>query len=110
MIGRGAGGRPWLATQIEAELAVAPFQEPGPAHRLAIALGQFRDSLAFYGQGLGLKMFRKHLGWYIEAAPWPADAADRRAAKARLCRLESPDEVEEALSVLWSVDRDRLAA
>jgi len=50
---------------------------------------------------LGLKMFRKHLGWYIEQAPWPADAAERRTAKARLCRLETPEAVEVALTDLW---------
>ncbi len=46
-------------------------------------------------------MFRKHLGWYIEQAPWPADPLERRAAKARLCRLETPEEVEAALIDLW---------
>jgi tRNA-dihydrouridine synthase len=46
-------------------------------------------------------MFRKHLGWYIEQAPWPADPLERRAAKARLCRLETPEEVETALTDLW---------
>jgi tRNA-dihydrouridine synthase len=110
MIGRGAGGRPWLATQIEAELAGQAFREPSPGQRLAIAIGHFRDSLAFYGEGLGLKMFRKHLGWYIEAAPWPVDAVERRAAKSRLCRLETPAEVEAALTELWRPYSDRLAA
>ena len=34
-----------------------------------IALDHFRDSLAFYGDALGVKIFRKHLGWYVEQAP-----------------------------------------
>lgn len=111
MIGRGAGGRPWLAAQIEAELAGRAYAEPGPAARLAIVVAHFRDSLAFYGEGLGLKMFRKHLGWYIESAPWPDDAAERRAAKARLCRLDDPAQVEAALAELWTGgDAERLAA
>ena len=46
-------------------------------------------------------MFRKHLGWYVEQAPWPRDPLERRAAKARLCRLERPDEVERELADLW---------
>jgi nifR3 family TIM-barrel protein len=110
MIGRGAGGRPWLAAQIEAELAGRAYAQPGPAERLVIALGQFRDSLAFYGAPLGLKMFRKHLGWYVEQAPWPADPLARRAAKARLCRLETADEVEDGLAELWTGPPERLAA
>ena len=102
MIGRGAYGQPWVAASIQAELdgtAVAP--EPERAERLDIVLTHFRDSLDFYGDRLGLKIFRKHLGWYIERAPWPPAPEDRRAAKARLCRLEGPAEVEAGLTELW---------
>lgn len=110
MIGRGAGGRPWLAAQIDAELANEPFAPPGAERRLEIALGHFRESLEFYGERLGLKTFRKHLGWYVEQAPWPADPAERRLAKARLCRLETPQEVEAALAELWTPEPETLAA
>lgn len=110
MIGRGAGGRPWLAAKIEARLHGLPFEEPDPEQRLAIVLAHFRDALSFYGEGLGLKMFRKHLGWYVEAAPWPTDAGARRSAKAALCRLDSPHEVEVTLAALWLPHRRRLAA
>lgn len=110
MIGRGAGGRPWLATQIEADLDGRSFVEPDASERLVIAISHFRDSLAFYGERLGLKMFRKHLGWYIESAPWPANAQARREAKGRICRLETPAEVEAALADLWQVSAQRLAA
>jgi tRNA-dihydrouridine synthase B len=110
MIGRGAGGRPWLAVQIEAELGGHKFAEPEPKDRLEIAVRHFRDSLTFYGERIGLKMFRKHLGWYVENAPWPADPVERRAAKSRLCRLEIPAEIEAALAQLWSPEPTRLAA
>jgi nifR3 family TIM-barrel protein len=110
MIGRGAYGRPWLAAQIEAELQGRSFQEPAAEDRLGLVIDHFRASLSFYGEGLGLKMFRKHLGSYIEAAPWPADPAERRAAKAALCRLESPAAVEAALTALWRPHFTRIAA
>jgi nifR3 family TIM-barrel protein len=102
MLGRGVYGRPWLAAELERGLAGggAPAQ-PGPAVRLGLVLDHFRDALAFYGDRLGLKIFRKHLGWYVEQAPWPADPALRREAKARLCRLEAPGEVEAGLAALW---------
>jgi hypothetical protein len=45
MVGRGVYGKPWIAAQIEAELAGRPFAEPDAAERLAIALDHFRDSL-----------------------------------------------------------------
>lgn len=110
MIGRGAYGRPWIAAQIEAELRNQPFAEPQAEARLAIVLDHFRHSLAFYGESLGLKMFKKHLGSYIEAAPWPAEAADRRIAKATLCRLDAPQAIEQALARLWLTQPQSLAA
>jgi nifR3 family TIM-barrel protein len=105
MIGRGAYGRPWIAAGIDRALATGEtMKEPGLAERLAIALDHFADSLRFYGDALGLKVFRKHLGWYVENAPWPANAATRRRAKSDLCRLETPAAVETALTALWSGD------
>ena len=109
MIGRGAYGRPWLAGQIDAALTGAAIPDPDLEERLDIALTHFDDALAFYGERLGLKIFRKHLGWYVEAGPAPADPAARRLAKAGLCRLEQPREVRAALKALWSAS-DRLAA
>ena len=109
MIGRGAYGRPWLARQIDAALAGTHVPEPDLETLLDIALDHFDDALTFYGQGLGLKVFRKHLGWYVEAAPTPADPLARRSAKAALCRLEHPEEVRAGLRSLW-LDSERLAA
>ena len=106
MLGRGVYGRPWLAAHLNAALNGDPAAaEPDADARLAIVLDHFRQTLAFYGEGLGLKMFRKHLGWYVEQAPWPSCPLERRQAKARLCRLESPEAVEAALSDLWTPAR-----
>jgi len=103
MIGRGACGRPWLAAAIDRALwNDTALQEPGMAERLGVVLGHFRDTLRFYGDRLGLRIFRKHLAWYVEKAPFPADAGLRRAAKSMLCRMDTPKRVEEALTSLWS--------
>ncbi len=109
MIGRGAYGRPWIASAIERALrdggdAIEPAQD----ERLAIVLDHFRDSLAFYGERLGLKIFRKHLAWYIDGLP--ASAELRRETKSRLCRLTDPRAVEAALAALWHPDSLALAA
>jgi tRNA-dihydrouridine synthase B len=109
MIGRGAYGRPWLAGQIDAALNGVDIPDPTLEERLDIALTHFDDALGFYGERLGLKVFRKHLGWYVEAGPAPADAAERRQIKAQLCRLEQPHEVRAGLRALWG-QSERLAA
>jgi nifR3 family TIM-barrel protein len=105
MIGRGSYGRPWAAAAIDRALnnpAGGAAKEPDMAHRLEVALKHFRETLKFYGDAWGLKIFRKHLGWYVEQAFMPEDAAVRRAAKARLCQIDDPEAVESALAELWS--------
>ncbi len=105
MIGRGSYGRPWAAAAIDRALNNpdgGAAMEPVPGHRLEVALKHFSATLRFYGDALGLKIFRKHLGWYVEQAFMPADAAVRRAAKARLCQIDDPRSVESALAALWS--------
>ncbi|MGE5565567.1 MAG: tRNA dihydrouridine synthase DusB [Parcubacteria group bacterium] len=103
MIGRGVYGRPWAARTIE-------YAQPEPDldERLAIALDHFGDSLRFYGDRAGLRMFRKHLASYIEAAPFGSPES-RREARSRLCRIDEPAAVEAALTALWS-EPERLAA
>lgn len=104
MLGRGIYGRPWLAAGLERSLNDgAELEEPAAETRLAIVLEHMAEALRFYGEALGLRVWRKHLGWYVERAPWPADPAARRAAKSNLCRLNDPREVEQGLRELWSV-------
>ncbi len=111
MIGRGAFGRPWIASALDRALSSCQtIVEPGFPARLGIVLDHLRDTLAFYGDAHGLRIFRKHLGWYVEAAPSPMDAARRRAAKSRLCRMISARDVESALTELWSGEVMKLAA
>jgi tRNA-dihydrouridine synthase B len=110
MVGRGVYGKPWIAAQLEAELDGRTFDEPGAEERLAIAIAHLRESLEFYGERLGLRIFRKHLAAYIENAPWPADAQARREARAALCRLEDARSVERGLTALWGPPDHRLAA
>jgi nifR3 family TIM-barrel protein len=110
MVGRGVYGRPWIAAQLEAELNGHAFAPPEAAERLGIALDHFRDALRFYGDRLGLKVFRKHLASYVEQAPWPASADERRQARGLLCRLEAPADVEHGLTALWTEPERKLAA
>jgi nifR3 family TIM-barrel protein len=110
MIGRGAYGRPWLAHVIDRALDGETVAEPGLGERLQIARQHFDETLNFYGERLGLRIFRKHLGWYVEAAPWPASPAARREAKSRLCRLDQARDVRAGLNALWTHGEERLAA
>jgi nifR3 family TIM-barrel protein len=105
MIGRGAYGRPWIVRALDCALAASEAPaEPGPEERLTIVLQHMQASLDFYGDLLGLKVFKKHLGWYVQAAPWPEAPEARRAAKAELCRLERASDIEAGLRRLWMAE------
>ncbi len=102
MLGRGIYGRPWLATQLDRALKGNQAVEPHSSLRLEIVLEHMHDSLSFYGTALGLKMFKKHLGWYIEAADYNADPLIRRHDKARLCRLDCPEAITRELQTIMA--------
>ncbi|MCC7265916.1 MAG: tRNA dihydrouridine synthase DusB [Caulobacteraceae bacterium] len=109
MVGRGVYGRPWIAAELDAGLRGQAHAPPDGEARLSLVLDHFRDSLSFYGDRLGLRIFRKHLAAYIEQGPRPVDGEGRREARGRICRLEAPAEVEAALTALWR-GGERLAA
>ena len=68
MVGRGAQGAPWRLAQIAHELwgTPAPLIPQGAALADAVAR-HYEDILSLYGRDLGLRVARKHLGWYAEA-------------------------------------------
>src|ERR1700722_20061646 len=111
MIGRGAYGRPWIAAALDRALETGlPLHEPDLEQRLEIALDHLRDTLSFYGDEHGLRIFRKHLGWYIEAAGIPFCRDARRVIRSELCRLTTGADVQAALTELWSCDMLKQAA
>jgi tRNA-dihydrouridine synthase B len=69
MIGRGAMGAPWRLAQISHDLfgTQAPVIPTGEA-LLALILGHYNDVVEFYGPELGVRVARKHLGWYLQNA------------------------------------------
>jgi tRNA-dihydrouridine synthase B len=70
MVGRAAQGRPWIFREIEAALAGQPVpQEPDAAQVRDIMLAHLRDLYGFYGPFAGVRIARKHIGWYCRERP-----------------------------------------
>ena len=87
MIGRGAQGRPWIFREVAHYLATGELlPEPGPDEVGAILRGHLEQLYAFYGEQAGVRIARKHLGWY--AKDRPENAAFRDVVN----RAESADE------------------
>lgn len=96
MVGRGAQGAPWRLAQIAHELWDTPAPVIPQRQALADLVEEhYTDMLEFYGSELGLRVARKHLGWYAEAnnAPLRAEIlrADSPAATIALIRRAFAD-------------------
>ena len=67
MIGRGAYGKPWLLGQIMHWWHTGELPEiPSFDEQYATLVEHYRAMLDLYGEDVGVKVARKHLGWYTK--------------------------------------------
>lgn len=93
MIGRGAQGRPWLFRRIAEVLAHGRDPgDPEPDRKAAVALAHVEALHRHYGAAQGVRVARKHIGWYL--ADWPNGDRARR----QLVTLDSAAQQLEALA------------
>ncbi len=109
MVGRGAYGKPWLPGQIATMLQTGTMPpEPDYASRLEMILGQYQEAIEFYGEHVGVRVSRKHLGWYLEALP-PGPMSGKEWRK-KICRLNDPTEVIRGLEQAFGDAAEQEAA
>jgi tRNA-dihydrouridine synthase B len=108
MIGRGAIGRPWLLSEIAADLGGHPAPTQTPWARASRVAAHYERAIAHYGRELGLRCTRKHVAGYIDNAPLPKTEQDRW--RASLMRESDPERVRNALATLFSQPLTELAA
>jgi tRNA-dihydrouridine synthase B len=69
MVGRAAQGRPWIFRELRAALSKNSFVPPVLAEVRAIMLAHLEALYSFYGEMKGVRVARKHLGWYCRLHP-----------------------------------------
>ncbi|MGH8076040.1 MAG: tRNA dihydrouridine synthase DusB [Lysobacter sp.] len=70
MVGRGAQGRPWIFREIAHYLATGELlPEPTLTEVRDVLLGHLEQLHEFYGELAGVRIARKHLGWYAKDRP-----------------------------------------
>ncbi|MDD4887156.1 MAG: tRNA dihydrouridine synthase DusB [Thiomonas sp.] len=70
MIGRAAMGRPWLFGQVVRYLADGTLlPDPAPAQWRDWLFAHLDDHYALYGESVGVRTARKHVGWYVANLP-----------------------------------------
>lgn len=78
MVGRGAQGAPWRLAEIAASLYGIPAPDiPEGEHFIQLVSDHYEAILTFYGNELGARVARKHLGWYMDHAGTPLDLRRR---------------------------------
>ena len=78
MIGRGAYGRPWLLGQVMHWWRTGERRaDPAIAEQYAVLVEHYHAMLAHYGEDVGVKIARKHLGWYTKGLPGSAEFRNR---------------------------------
>ena len=66
MIGRAAQGRPWIFREIDHFLRTGEtLPAPAVAEVRSLMAEHLRAHYAFYGEFLGVRTARKHIGWYV---------------------------------------------
>ncbi|MFL6673904.1 MAG: tRNA dihydrouridine synthase DusB [Massilia sp.] len=70
MIGRAAQGRPWICREIDHYLRTGTrMPEPLVEEVRALMQEHLPAHYAFYGDYLGVRTARKHIGWYVQDLP-----------------------------------------
>ncbi|WP_082548281.1 tRNA dihydrouridine synthase DusB [Massilia sp. Root335] len=70
MIGRAAQGRPWICREIDYFLRTGDYLPAPLVDEVRELMNEHLPAhYAFYGEYLGVRTARKHIGWYVEDLP-----------------------------------------
>ncbi len=105
MIGRGAYGKPWLLGQVMHWLRHGvTLPDPNLDQQFDVILEHYEEMLIHYGSITGVKMARKHLGWYTKGLPGSAEFRNR------VNFVDDPAEVVRSLKIFYAPFLQRQAA
>jgi tRNA-dihydrouridine synthase B len=105
MVGRGAYGKPWFLKQVMAFLRTGErLPNPSLGEQLHTILEHYQAMLSHYGVEAGLRIARKHLGWYSKGLPGSAEF------RTRVNQIDEPNAVMALVRDFYQPQIDQLAA
>ncbi len=105
LVGRGTYGRPWFLNQISHYLKTGErLADPTVEAQMEIVLEHFDAIVSHYGAQPGVKIARKHLGWYSKGL---SNSAEFRQ---EVFQLDTPDSVKARIRASYSPIVECLAA
>jgi len=105
MIGRGAYGRPWFPSQVMHYLRTGrQLADPAMAEQQVTVIEHYEAMLSHYGVANGIRIARKHIGWYSRGLPGSAEF------RATFNRIADPASAIAAIAGFYSPLIERMAA
>jgi len=105
LIGRGTYGKPWFPNQVAHYLETGNhLPDPALADQHETVLEHYETILEHYGIQAGVRIARKHLGWYSKGL---AGSAEYRA---EINKLSDPDQVKAYINAFYTANLERIAA
>ena len=105
MIGRGAYGKPWLLGQVMHWWRTGEsLPDPDLDEQYAVLVEHYQAMLVHYGEDVGSKVARKHMGWYTKGLPGSAEFRNR------VNFIDEPAQVMGEVERFYEPFRRRLAA
>lgn len=96
LIGRAAQGRPWIFQEINHYLETGQQLAPPPLKEIERLLIEHLAALyEFYGEFMGTRIARKHVGWYLQTQP------ESTRFRKTFNQLETPSEQLEAIQLYF---------
>ncbi|MGH8378116.1 MAG: tRNA-dihydrouridine synthase, partial [Gammaproteobacteria bacterium] len=103
MLGRAAQERPWIFREIAHFLATGrTLAPPANAEIAEVMLGHLDNLYGFYGEFTGVRVARKHIGWYLKTVPHGA------AFRERVVRVETAREQQKLIHGLFANNNDMM--
>ena len=105
LVGRGTYGRPWFPAQVQHFMETGGHRlDPALDDQLDCVLTHYDDILSHYGIDAGVRIARKHIGWYSKGL---RDSAEFRA---QVNQMTEPAQVQQAITDFYHANLDQVAA
>ena len=105
LVGRGTYGRPWFPEKVQHFLETGGHRlDPALDDQLDCVLTHYDDILSHYGIDAGVRIARKHIGWYSKGL---RDSAEFRA---QVNQMTEPAQVQQAITDFYHANLDQVAA
>jgi len=103
LIGRAAQGCPWIFNDINYFLTHGKHQAPKALEEIeAIIISHLQELHQFYGELMGHRIARKHVGWYLKSTPI------HQQFRKEFNKIESPKAQLDAIKIEFEFQQNKL--